>query len=160
MTPPFRLRPAAAPDRPFLYEVYASTRYDVAALLDWSPQQKSEFLTMQFEAQDHYYREQFPACEFCVIESAGEPIGRLYLDRRTDELRIVDIALLPQHRGRGIGAKLLRDILEEAGRHSLPVRIHVEIDNPALRLYERLGFRALRQVGIYHFMEWTPASAI
>lgn len=153
-----RRRPAEACDRPFLLQVYASTRYDVAALLDWSEAQKAEFIAMQFAAQDHYYHEQFPACEFSVIEVDGEAIGRLYLDRRDDEFRIVDIALLPQYRRRGIGSNLLREILTEAHARGLPVRIHVEFDNPALQLYERFGFRILGQVGIYHFMESRPAT--
>jgi len=153
--PPVRLRPVEPSDRPFLLQVYASTRYDVAALVDWTEQQKTEFTTMQFEAQDHYYHEQFLACEFSIIEVDGQAVGRLYLDRRPEEIRIVDIALLPQHRRRGFGSQLLHEILAEARSRGLPVRIHVESDNPALQLYERLGFRALGRVGVYHFMECT-----
>ena len=154
MSSTLRLREVAAEDRPFLYQVYASTRYDVAALLDWSPQQKADFLSTQFEVQDTYYHAHYPDCEFSIIEYDEQSIGRLYLDRRSDELRIVDIALLPEHRGRGIGWRLLSEIQGEAHRRGLPIRIHVEIDNPALRLYGRMGFRTIHQAGIYYLMEW------
>jgi ribosomal protein S18 acetylase RimI-like enzyme len=85
-----------------------------------------------------------------------EPVGRLYLHRRQDEIRIIDIALLTEHRGKGIGSLLMLDILEEATQAALPVRIHVERNNPALRLYQRLGFRAIADQGVYWLMEWHP----
>ena len=83
----------------------------------------------------------------------GEPAGRLYVARWKKELRIVDIALLPEHRGRGIGAELLRELLEEADAAGKPVTIHVERENPAMGLYQRLGFSPKREVGPYLLLE-------
>ena len=91
-----------------------------------------------------------------IILLDGEPIGRLYVDRRTDEIRIIDIALLAEHRKKGIGSELMGDILAEACNADLPVRIYVEQFNPALHLYERLGFSQANQVGMYYLMEWRP----
>ena len=150
------LRPIADDDRDLLYRVYASTREDELAQVAWDEDQKAAFLRMQFDAQYSYYAEHYPNAQFQVILLNGEPIGRLYLERRAREIRIVDIALLPEYRNRGIGSALLHEILAEGQRAGLPVTIHVECFNPALRLYERLGFRKLEDKGVYYFMEKPP----
>ena len=155
--PGVALRPMRARDRDFLYRVYASTRTEELAVVDWSEAEKAAFLEQQFEAQHRYYQEQFPDAAFQVIERGGEPIGRLYLDRRAEEIRIIDIALLPAHRRAGIGGALLRAILAEAAAAGKAVRIHVERNNPALGLYQRLGFREIDDQGVYLLMERAPA---
>ena len=109
-----RLRPVRPEDESFLYEVYASTRLDELALTGWTEQQKKEFLQMQFGAQHRYYHEQFPEAEFHIILIQNLPIGRLYVDRRSDEIRIIDIALLPEYRNAGIGSMFLHNLMEEA----------------------------------------------
>ena len=156
-TPPsLALRPATPADAEFLYRVYANTRYEELAPLQWPPEQIESFLRMQFRAQDTYYREHFAGAAFDVILCAGEPVGRLYVDRRPDEIRIVDIALLPECRGNGLGARLLTDLLAEAAGAGLPVRIHVEVHNSARHLYQRLGFVRTGTTGVYDLMEWRP----
>ncbi len=151
------LRPIGPADREFLYRLYASTRQAEMSLLDWSDAEKEEFLRMQFEAQHRYYVEQFPAARLDVVLREGEPIGRLYVDRRDDEIRLIDIALLPEHRGGGIGGAMMRELLVEAREAGMPVRIHVERFNPAMRLYQRLGFERLEEQGVYDLMEWRPS---
>jgi ribosomal protein S18 acetylase RimI-like enzyme len=150
------LRPSTFDDEQFLYRLYASTREDELAVVPWSESEKETFLTTQFNAQHTFYHQQFNEAEFLIIEQDNEPIGRLYLDRRDDEIRIVDIALLPSHRNRGIGTKYLESILEEGQGAGLPVRIHVERNNTALRLYERLGFQKVTENGVYFLMEKWP----
>ncbi len=150
------LRPITPEDGGFLYRIYASTREDELAVVDWDDGQKEAFLEMQFAAQHAFYMEQFPRAEFQIILLDEEPIGRLYVDRREDEIRIIDIALLAEHRNKGIGSKFLKDILSEGQQKGLPVRIHVEQNNPALRLYERLSFQKIGENGIYYLMEWSP----
>src|SRR5205814_7139129 len=108
------LRPSGAEDRDFLLRVYASTREEELRLVDWSDEQKAVFVQQQFAAQDAYYREHYDPATFDVIEVDGEPAGRLYVARREDEIRIMDIALLPEYRGRGIGTALIRALLDEA----------------------------------------------
>ena len=156
MSPSVSLRQVRDDDREFLYRVYASTREQELAVVPWDEAQKEAFLRMQFRAQDLHYREHFAAAAYQVIERDGEPIGRLYVDRRDDEIRIIDIALLPDHRGHGIGTALLEDLLTEAAEAGLPVRIHVERANPALRLYHRLGFAPVGDAGVYLLLEWRP----
>lgn len=151
------LRPISDSDLPFLNLLYHSTRTHEMELIDWTKQQKIDFLNMQFNAQHRHYLENFVRAEFDIIELDGEPVGRLYLDRREDEIRIIDIALLPAYRGKGIGSRYLADIMIEAKRKKIPVRIHVENFNPALRLYQRLGFQQKDTNGIYHLMEWLPS---
>jgi GNAT superfamily N-acetyltransferase len=109
---------------------------------------------MQFAAQAQYYREHYPNTSFDVIVLDDQPVGRLYVSRWTDEIRIVDIALLPEFCGRGIGTSLLRQLQQEALAARKPLRIHVERFNPALRLYERLGFTQIEDKGVYLFLEW------
>ena len=150
------LRAAGPQDAAFLYRVYASTRADEMVAVNWSETEKSAFLRMQFDAQRRYYEAQFPDAAFQVIFAKDKPIGRLYVDRRDDEIRLIDIALLPECRGTGIGSRLMQDILDEAAAAGKCVRIHVEQFNPARRLYDRLGFREIKQQGIYLLMEWTP----
>jgi ribosomal protein S18 acetylase RimI-like enzyme len=150
------LRPSTLDDEQFLYRLYASTREDELAVVPWSESEKETFLTTQFNAQHTFYHQQFNEAEFLIIEQDNEPIGRLYLDHRDDEIRIVDIALLPSHRNRGIGTKYLETILEEGQGAGLPVRIHVERNNTALRLYERLGFQKVTENGVYFLMEKWP----
>jgi ribosomal protein S18 acetylase RimI-like enzyme len=146
------LRPAEPADRPFLFEVYAGTRWDELAVLPWTDEQKRAFLAGQFEAQDTYYREHYVGASYDVIEVEGRPVGRLYVARWEHEIRIMEIALLPEHRGHGVATSLLRELLEEGERSGKSVSIHVERHNPALRLYERLGFRAVGEHGVYILM--------
>lgn len=125
-------------------------------MVDWTEAQKCAFLRMQFEAQHTYYHEQFPTADYLVVEREGVAIGRIYLDRRVEELRLVDITLVPEVRNQGLGEALLLELLDEGQAVSLPVRIHVEQNNPAMRLYSRLGFQPIEDRGIYQLLEWRP----
>ncbi len=144
-------------DRPFLFSVYASTRTGELAVVPWTDEQKNAFLLMQFEAQDSWYRQVYPDGKFLVVVREGAPIGRLYVARLLTEVIVVDIALLPDHRGQGIGSRLLADILAEADRDRLPITLHVEPWNPAKRLYERLGFELEEKGEVYDTMVRPPA---
>ena len=151
------LRPATSDDEPFLARVYAGTRAAELAAVSWTDVEKAAFLQMQFAAQAQFYREHYPDTSFDVILFAAEAVGRLYVSRWTDEFRIVDIALLPEYCNRGIGTSLLHGLQSEAAAAGKPLRIHVERFNPALRLYERLGFRQIEDRGVYLFMEWSAS---
>ena len=148
------LRPIRLEDQPFLLAVYASTRQEELAVSGWDDGQKAAFVQMQFDAQHAQYQEHYTGAAFDIILINGRPAGRLYVARKDEEIRIVDIALLPEHCSRGIGTTLLRGLQSEAAAAGKPLRIHVERFNPALRLYQRLGFRQLADRGVYLFMEW------
>ena len=151
-------------DLPFLATVYASTRADeITMIVDWSDGQKTAFLEMQFQAQHSYYQDHYGDAEFLIVWEDDRPVGRLYIERwedeiRSDEFRIIDIALLPEARNQGIGSTILKAIQNLAQTEKRAVRIHVEQNNPALRLYHRLGFQKIGEVGVYFLMEWQPVS--
>lgn len=155
-SPVINLRPATAADRPFLQRVYAESRADELAATGWTDAQKDTFCREQFHAQDQHYRQHYPQCEYLVIQAGERPIGRLYLDRRPDEIRVVDVALLSKSRGQGIGGKIMQDIILEGNHARLPVRIHVERQNPARRLYDRLGFCLAAEGDVYDLLEYPP----
>lgn len=136
----FALRPVEPADEPFLRQVYAGTRLDELRAVGWSAAEREAFLRMQFDAQQRCYRENFPQAEFSIVLRDNVPIGRLYLDRGASEFRIIDIALLPEHRGKGVGTAILKNILAEAAAAGKAVAIQVDRLNPALQLYRRLGF--------------------
>lgn len=154
------LRPEADADRPFLARLFASTRWDELAPTGWADTQKQAFLEQQWMLQDRHYRQQYAGADRSIVMAADEPAGRLCLLKLPDELRLVDIALLPQHRGQGIGTALIDAVCRQAQADRLPVSLHVAVTNPAGRLYARLGFRASGTAdGVYYRMEWRPPVA-
>lgn len=156
-------RPITDSDQEFLAELYASTRREEVAQTGWSPEEQEAFLRQQFDAQHRHYQQYYADARFLVLERFGAPIGRLYLQTRERErdVRLVDIALMPSARGQGVGQRILEDLLEAAGARGLAVSIHVEVNNPAMSLYRRLGFREIDENGVYRLMEWRaePGSA-
>jgi ribosomal protein S18 acetylase RimI-like enzyme len=153
-----RLRTVVAGDLPFLEALYGSTRADELALTEWSDDQKQAFVAQQFAAQAAHYMTHYPDMAADVIEVAGEPAGRLLVNRRKWEIRIVDIGLVPAFRGRGIGGGLLRDLMAEAAASARRLSIHVERNNRARALYERLGFGVVDDGEVYLRMEWEPGA--
>jgi ribosomal protein S18 acetylase RimI-like enzyme len=142
-----------ADDRTFLLALYATAREEELRLLDWSPAQREAFLRQQFDAQDHHYRTNYPGATLDVVLLDGQPVGRLYVARWASEMRIMDIALMPGYRDAGVGTGLLRAVIAEAEEARKKVSIHVEQFNPALRLYERLGFVPVAEHGVYLLLE-------
>jgi hypothetical protein len=117
-TPAIALRPATQADLPFLERVYASTRHEELASTGWSSEQKAAFLKMQFELQHPYYRSHFPDCCFDIVRASGSDIGRRYVNWADDSLNIIDLALLPEWCGRGIGTAMLEQLQNEAARQA------------------------------------------
>jgi ribosomal protein S18 acetylase RimI-like enzyme len=144
-----RLRPVTPADRPFLVDLYGSLREPELAMLPWDDATKRAFVEQQFAAQDAHYREHYPGATLDVVEVDGEPAGRLYVHRGASDIRIMDIALTPALRGRGIGSELLSGLMQEAQESGRRLSIHVEMNNPARRLYERLGFEPAGEHGVY-----------
>ena len=151
-------RPIETTDEAFLCRLYASTRQTEMARSGWPAETVAEFLAQQFSLQHRYYQKHFPDGEFWLIERDGQAIGRLYLFWGETTLQIIDISLLPECRGAGLGSGLLADLLEQAEARGLAVGLHVEGDNPAFRLYQRFGFEVAGENGIYLKMR-KPAAA-
>ncbi len=147
-------RPITEEDREFLYSLYATTREAEMQMVPWTAEEKELFVRMQFRAQTEHYQSYYDEGQFFIIEQEGRPIGRIYFDRQPHDLCIVDITLLPELRGAGLGGMLLQEVLDSAARDGISVSIHVEHFNPALRLYQRLGFQQVDTSGVYYLMKW------
>ncbi len=152
------LRPAVPDDDAFLFEVYVSTRADEMAAWGWGAAQQDGFLRMQFKAQQSGYAAQYSTADHDIILLDEKPVGRLMVVRADDEIRLIDLALLPEACGKGIGTILFNDLLDEAGATARPVRLRVLQTNlGAIRLYQRLGFVNISEDPIYVEMEWLSA---
>jgi GNAT superfamily N-acetyltransferase len=150
-------RPIEEEDKEFLLRLYWTTRAEEMAMVtDWTDEQKDAFVRMQFQAQHAWYQEHYGDAQFDLILADGIPAGRLYVHRRADEIRLVDISLLPEYRSGGIGTALLNELFAESAESGKPVTIHVEKYNPALRLYERLGFVPVADRGVYLLLKRSP----
>lgn len=154
------LRPVRQLDDALLLRIYSSTREEEMAMVPWSDDEKQSFLTMQFTAQSTDYQSRFPDSEHSIIVADGEEAGRIWIDRRSDEIRLLDITVLPKFRNRGVGQLLLEQLQTEAGEIGVALRHSVfNTNQDALRLYERMDFVVVEDFETYVLMEWQPAVA-
>jgi ribosomal protein S18 acetylase RimI-like enzyme len=154
----YTLRPVQREDQELLLEIYSSTRADELALVPWDAATKDAFLRSQFSAQQKHYLAYFPNAAHHIILVDEEPVGRLYVDRSQNKIHILDITLLPQRRGHGIGTQILRDFVKEAEQENRSCSIYVESFNRSLTLFQRLGFIKTEESGISWLMVWSAAS--
>ncbi len=158
MNPTIVLRPITENDLAFLFHVYASTRAAEMAATGWAPEEVTHFLSMQFDLQRKHYQTYYHGADFSVILCGDAPAGRLYVHRTSKEIRIIDIALLPEWQGQGVGRELMSRLVSESEQTCLPLTLHVEFNNPIREYYTRLGFVQGELRGVYHFMEYRPKS--
>jgi GNAT superfamily N-acetyltransferase len=149
------LRLSEPDDEEFMFTVYASTRTDEMGLVNWTGEQKQAFLRMQFDAQRQQFRLTYPDAIYQIIEFNGVPAGRMIVDRSAKETLLVDIALLRDFRNLGLGSALLRSLQAEGKK----IILHVIRANPAVNLYQRLGFVFVGAEAFYSEMEWSPEAA-
>jgi ribosomal protein S18 acetylase RimI-like enzyme len=143
-----------AEDDPFLYKLYVTTRSEEIGQWGWDDLQADMFLRMQYQAQRSFYLANYPGAEHYIIHHAKERIGRLFVSNVENEIRVVDISLLPAYQRQGFGSRLLRDLQSQAANASKALRLQVRSANPARELYARLGFKKLREDEMYWVMEW------
>lgn len=146
-------RPVRPEDQEFQFKLYASTRQAEIAGFGWSEAQQEAFLRMQFAAQQNWYRTAYPRATWEIIETEELPVGRMIVQRGTESITLVDIALLIEYRGKGIGGGLVGELVEWGRDENLPVRLQVLKTNPAARLYQRLGFIKIGEDDLYYQME-------
>ena len=152
------LRPIADDDLPFLLDLYASTRADELAVTPWSEAERRAFCDSQFAFQDASYRTSYPGARFDVVEVGGAPVGRLLVATGPREVEVLDIALVPGWRNRGLGTQLLRRLQADAAAHGRTVVLMVEPGSPAERLYRRLGFRLRTDGELHRELTWEAES--
>jgi ribosomal protein S18 acetylase RimI-like enzyme len=148
------LRPEQPGDEPLLFEIYASTRKDELDLTGWDTAMRQAFLNHQFNAMRQGYRTMFPQAAFSIILLGGQPIGRQVVERSPEEIHLVDIALLPEFCGQGIGTKLMRELLAEAAVAGKSIRLQVVLHSRATAFYIRMGFRRVGEPDVYETLEW------
>jgi ribosomal protein S18 acetylase RimI-like enzyme len=142
-------RPMVDEDLPFIAELFATTRAEEMALTGWPEATRQAFLAQQHKAQHHHYRTYYPGAEWLIVERAGKPIGRLYLDRSQGVLLVIDISMLPAAHGGGLGGAIMADLIEAARSEGRDVVLHVERHNRAINLYRRLGFEQVGDKGLH-----------
>lgn len=145
-------RPVQEDDMGFLFSLYASTRIDELAVLDWTDADKANFLAQQFQAQHQYYQEHYADALRLVLLLDGQPVGRLYWWSGEANANLIDVSLLPAMRGHGVGQALMALLTSQADRLGQTIVLHVEPSNPAHRLYRRFGFETVAQSGVYDKM--------
>ena len=150
------MRPVVASDEEFLLDVYKSSRGDDLRELGWDEERISEFLGMQYESQQKFNQSDYKRATDEIVLLEGKPVGHLIVERREHEIRCVDVALLPEHRGAGLGSLLIRKLQDEARRANKPLRLQVIRFSRAVNLFERLGFVRTSETGTHFQMEWRP----
>lgn len=150
------LRPATSDDDAFLRALFAAVRSSMFVGLP--PDVVQPLLLQQFQAQRQGHRTAYPAAADVIVEVDGRPVGRWLVDRSAAALTLVDVAIHPDHQGRGIGSELLRRLVDEADRAHARVRLSVAADNPAQGLYERFGFLRITTERAYVCMLREPAA--
>lgn len=152
----FDLRSAVAGDFAFIESLFNDVRAPEFELAGLDGPALAQLLAIQFRAQRTHYERAYPEREDFIIEVDGEPAGEWLVAELPHEVRLIDISLLRQFRGQGIGTSLLTGLQERAAGVCKPVVLHVEMHNPAKRLYDRFGFNVEEDVGIYWRMRWVP----
>ena len=154
MSAAITLRPVTEGDSGILFEIYVGTRDD-AASVEWTAEEQGSFLRMQFEAQRTDYQNRFPTSQHSIILVDGVARGRIWVDRGNDEIRLLEISLLPGSRDRGTGRVLLNRLIAESHEAGIPLRHSVyKANEAALRFYSRLGFEVIEEFDLYVLMEW------
>lgn len=149
------LRTEREDDADFRLELFKGSRAPEWYMIQWEPNLLEQIMRQQFHAQTGSYAQQFPHARFDIIELDGQPIGRIVVDRPDDQVHLVDLAIAPDRRGRGLGEAILRALMAEAEAAGRPVRLEVASSNdPSMRLYHRLGFRQVDETPLYIAMEW------
>jgi GNAT superfamily N-acetyltransferase len=153
------LRAAMDEDERFLYELYAGTRRSEMAMVPWPPEQKHAFLRMQFEAQIKHYRSAYPNADHSIVVTGEALAGRLYAHREESQILIVDLTLLPEFRGRGIGRALVSELQREAVSLRKVLTGHVERWNPASAFWRHMGFEIADGDDVYNRIVWSLAAS-
>lgn len=152
-----QLRPVAQDDDQFLLAVYGSTRADELAQVEWAEGQREMFLRWQFDLQRREYETRFPDAAYHVVMVDQQPAGRIWVGADDEQVRLLDIGLLPEFQNRGVGTGLLQRLMAHAANERKPLRHMVFVlNNNAERFYERLGFKQIEEFGAYKHMEWKP----
>lgn len=153
-----KFRPITLADHAFLKIAYRSTREQELSVSRLTTDQKNQFIEFQFNAQHAHYTNEFKGAEFNIITVNNVNAGRLYVWETTDEIRLIDIILLPKYRGKGIGSRILKNLIKNSEESGKVLNLHVLKTNTASRFYTKLGFTVNEEKESHYFMSYTPTS--
>lgn len=154
----FELRPATADDEEFLVQLYADVRHMEFAILSLPPEMLANLMQMQYRAQRLGYQNSFPGAQYNIIWVGETRVGRTIVEYGSAAVLLVDISLIAGVRNHGIGTAILRSLQAAAHKQNLPLRLQVRFGNPAIRLYQRLGFQQTGEIAMHYEMQLPPAS--
>lgn len=150
-------RPETPEDSSFLGDLYFSVRELEPGFASQPLDERSRVLRDQARLQSIHYHKVFPHAHFLVVEVDGKPVGRFCVNQFNDHLLVVDLSILPDFQGHGIGSQLIKSVLAESTRTGMPVGVSVEIGHPARSFYERMGFAIFKNTESHHVMQWVPS---
>lgn len=151
------VRPEEAGDEAFLRRLIIGTIGQELGAEYWPEGMRHHLLDIQYAGRRQAVRNGYPTGQSRIVLVDGAEAGWLYVAESSDEVRLVEIMLLAEHRGKGVGARLIREVIAGAGGR--PVRLLVNAMNPrAAQLYERLGFRRTGGDEVQHLMEYSSAA--
>ena len=151
------LRPAVLADEEFLFELFTINRSDELKSLDWGPERIEEFLTQQYAAQRRFLQADYPQANQLMILRGSDRLGAIVVERSEQEIRLVDLVLLPEYRNAGVGTLLIKELLAETAGVGVIFRVQIMRTNPAVALFERLGLVKTGETGSHYQMEWRGA---
>jgi GNAT superfamily N-acetyltransferase len=158
--PDITLRPVSEDDLEFLLDAYAASREIELASVPWDGAMKRQFVEHQFSAQKTHYQEHYPEAVHSIIERGGEPVGRLYLNKTSSQISILDMVVLPSHRRQGIGDHLLTSLKTEADSTCIPIRVFVEEFNPSLQWFMKRDFFVKEENGFIRQLEYQKTESL
>jgi GNAT superfamily N-acetyltransferase len=154
---PLFVRPALQQDEQFVYDVAYQVMHDHLHAHLWDPNIRHALLDLQVRSKNASYAAVHPGADYAIIMQDDQPVGRMIIDRSGEFYHLVDISIVPAHRGAGIGTRLVLALCMEAETIHKSVRLYVSITNPrAAELYKRLGFRVIEDQQTDILMERSP----
>jgi ribosomal protein S18 acetylase RimI-like enzyme len=138
-----KLRPTTAEDAEFLYQLLKTTmREYVDQTWSWDEDWQRSYFEMRFDPAKNK-----------IIVLDNRDIGVIATEKSEDEIVLSSLYILPEYQGRGIGTRLIKELLARAFRDGLAVGLRVLKVNPARRLYERLGFVVVEEAETHYYMK-------
>ena len=141
-------------DREFLLSVYAAGRETELSVLPFDEAQKRAFCEHQLDAQTEYYQDKYSDAAHDIILLDDEPVGRVYVDRSDNLISILDLAVLTEHRKKGVGTHIIKSLQDEAAASDKRVGVYVESFNPSQNLFRELGFELVEGDEMNLYFEW------
>ena len=149
------LRPVNTHDETFLYNLYKLSRTEEFSAVPFTEAQFDALMRMQYSARKSSYGAQFPGSDHSIVAIDGADAGQIWVFRDNSQHRLVDISILSTYQNKGLGSRLVNDVIDQARRAGVPLTCSVATNNPgSLRFHQRLGFHITSQNDLYYQLEY------